>query len=105
MASPDIEDEDASLRDTAMRNVESILAARQRAERELLAAKEALERKTDELSRLAAVVESSDDAIITKTLESIIVTWNKGAERIFGYRAEEIVGRPVTTLIPDDHID
>jgi PAS domain S-box-containing protein len=105
MASPELEDEDASLRDTAMRNVESILAARQRAERELLAAKEALERKTDELSRLAAVVESSDDAIITKTLESIIVTWNKGAERVFGYRAEEIVGRSVTTLIPDDHVD
>ena len=54
---------------------------------------------------LSAIIESADDAIISKTLEGIITSWNKGAERIFGYTSAEIVGKPVTTLIPDDHID
>lgn len=54
---------------------------------------------------LAAIIESADDAIISKTLEGIITSWNKGAERIFGYTAEEAVGKPVTMLIPDDHMD
>ena len=59
----------------------------------------------DELrGRLAAIVASSDDAIISKTLEGVIVTWNDGAKRIFGYEAEEVVGRPVTILIPPDRL-
>ena len=97
--------EETKLRETALKNVESILAARQRAERELLATKDALERKTEELSRLAAAIEFSDDAIITKTLEGVIVTWNAGAERMFGYSPEEAMGRPITLLIPQDHSD
>jgi PAS domain S-box-containing protein len=52
--------------------------------------------------RLVAIVESSDDAILTKTLDGIITSWNAGAERIFGYKAEEIVGQSVLTLIPPD---
>jgi PAS domain S-box-containing protein len=55
--------------------------------------------------RLAAVVECSDDAIVTKTLDGTITTWNPGAERIFGYTAQEIVGKPITVLIPPDRVD
>src|SRR6185312_10052258 len=54
---------------------------------------------------LTALIESADDAIISKTLHGIITSWNAGAQRIFGYTAEEAVGRSVTMLIPDDHID
>lgn len=51
---------------------------------------------------LAAIVESSDDAIVSKTLQSIVTTWNPGAERIFGYSAEEMIGQPILKIIPDD---
>ncbi|MER8446530.1 PAS domain S-box protein [Mesorhizobium sp. M1066] len=54
---------------------------------------------------LSAIVESSFDAIVSKDLNAVIQTWNRGAERLFGYTAEEAVGRSVTMLIPDDHQD
>jgi PAS domain S-box-containing protein len=63
------------------------------------------ERAEEVRSRLAAVVESSDDAIISKTLDGVITTWNEGAERMFGYAPREIVGKPVTVLFPLGHID
>ena len=54
---------------------------------------------------LTAIIESAEDAIVSKTLEGRITSWNKGAEQIFGYTAEEAVGQPVTMLIPPGHID
>jgi len=58
------------------------------------------ERVADVTRRLAAIVESSDDAIVSKTLEGTIVSWNAGAQRIYGYTEEEVVGRPITMLSP-----
>ncbi len=56
-------------------------------------------------ARLAAIVECSDDAIVSKSLEGIITSWNKGAERIFGWVADEVIGQPITILIPPDRLD
>lgn len=56
-------------------------------------------------AKLAAIIESSDDAIIGKTLESVITSWNDSAERIFGYTAEEVIGETIYKLIPPDRYD
>jgi PAS domain S-box-containing protein len=51
---------------------------------------------------LAAIINSSDDAIVTKNLDGIVTSWNKGAERLFGYRADEMIGQPILKVIPPD---
>ena len=63
-------------------------------------------RRADEAqARLAAIVETSDDAIVGKTLDGIIRSWNSGAQRIFGYNAEEAVGKPITLIIPPERLE
>jgi two-component system CheB/CheR fusion protein len=71
-----------------------------------------LEKRNSDLERanviaghFQAIVDSSDDAIISKDLNGVIKTWNKGAEKIFGYTTDEAVGKPVTMLMPADHRD
>src|SRR6202051_1826625 len=56
-------------------------------------------------SHLAAIIESSHDAIISKTLDGIVLTWNAGAERLYGYSAAEAKGQPLTFLLPAERLD
>ena len=57
---------------------------------------------SDPIAWLAAIVEQSDDAIVSKDLDGVVTSWNLGAERIFGYQAHEMVGQSILKLIPQD---
>jgi len=62
----------------------------------------ALRESEQRLRWLASIIDSSDDAIVSKNLDGVITSWNKGAERIFGYSASEAIGQPITLVIPQD---
>jgi PAS domain S-box-containing protein len=85
---------------TANEELETSEEELQAANEELLALNTELQKREAEKSRLAAIVESSDDAIISKNIDGIITTWNKGAERLYGYSAQEIIGKSVVVLMP-----
>lgn len=83
---------------------------RKRTEEQLRRAHEELNRRKDRQlwdsqNRLALIADSSQDAIIGKTLDGIITHWNRGAEQIYGYKAEEIIGKPISILAPNDRPD
>ena len=65
----------------------------------------ALRDTEDRLRWMASIVEFSDDAIVSKNIDGVITSWNKGAERIFGYTAQDAVGQPITIIIPPDRQD
>src|SRR4051794_38237073 len=56
-------------------------------------------------ARLVAIIESSDDGIVSKSLDGIVTSWNKGAERIFGWTSEEMIGNPITKIVPTDRLN
>ncbi|HEY9344521.1 MAG TPA: PAS domain S-box protein, partial [Inquilinus sp.] len=96
---------DAEGRLTGAVNMLVDISDRHRAEQQALAgaAERALGEQAEQ--RLAAIVESSEDAIVAKNLDGIITNWNHGAERLFGYTAEEAIGQPITIVIPADRLD
>jgi PAS domain S-box-containing protein len=66
---------------------------------------EELKRADDAQVRLASIVESTDDAILSKRVDGTVLTWNSGAERLFGYSADEIVGKTILLLVPPDRVE
>jgi PAS domain S-box-containing protein len=91
-----IDDSAAPIRDEAGTTVGAVLVFRDVTERK---------RAEEARARLAAIVESSEDAIVSKTLDGVVTSWNQGAERLFGYTAAEAVGRPITLIIPPERHD
>src|SRR4029077_1867934 len=73
--------------------------------RQMRALAEEREQAAETAARLVALVESSDDAIVGKTLEGVITSWNHGAENLFGYTAEEMIGHSVSRIVPPDRAD
>lgn len=88
-----IDDSAAPIRDESGAGAGAVLVFRDVTERR---------RAEEAQARLAAIVESSEDAIVSKTLDGVVTSWNQGAERLFGYAAAEAVGRPITLIIPPE---
>jgi PAS domain S-box-containing protein len=91
-----IDDSAAPMRDESGACVGTVLVFRDVTDRK---------RSDEAAARLAAIVESSEDAIISKSLDGVIRSWNVGAERLFGYTVEEAVGQSITLIIPPERID
>ncbi|MFL5340760.1 MAG: PAS domain S-box protein [Gemmataceae bacterium] len=86
------------------RALEAEVAHRAEVEKQLISLRERQTADAIANARLAAIVESSQDAIVSKTLDGTILSWNTGAERIFGYTAAEAIGRHITIIIPPDRL-
>lgn len=82
------------------RELREVEARRVRRQAEL-----ALKQAEENVQRLAAIVESSDDAITSMSPDGAILTWNRGAERLYGYAAAEVIGLPITIVVQRDHVD
>lgn len=91
-----IDDSAAPMQDESGASIGAVLVFRDVTERK---------RAEEARARLAAIVESSQDAIVSKSLDGRILSWNAGAERLFGYTPEEAIGQPITLIIPKDRVD
>jgi PAS domain S-box-containing protein len=91
-----IDDSAAPIRDASGARLGAVLVFRDVSERR---------RAEETRARLAAIVESSEDAIVSKSLDGVIRSWNAGAERLFGWSRQEAVGRPITLIIPPERHD
>jgi PAS domain S-box-containing protein len=85
--------------------LETEMHRRKQVELALLRALDGQRQREDAEAFAASIIESANDAIVTKTLTGIITSWNRGAERLFGYTANEIIGKPVLLLIPPERVD